>query len=1083
MNRRGLFKFLGGAAAAAPAIMAVAASTQGAQRRSKGPPPITGQTFVVEELFGVSHPDQLLPFAGALNPATQKVLKDGAEVPYQVDGNTTIVRATGGVAANTTHVWEVVEGARSAASQVSVTDGGDHWRVDNGLVAFKTPKTIAVGAPVNLDPESTTEQRIGGSLPNILAPLQGVRHRDGTWTGTGPNYLTNANTWRKDGSYGSINFPATSATVTVLESGPLRAKIRVAYGYLPSTSRRPPDSPIAPGQYLPPGPGYYNCTITLWAGQQSIMVEEEFDARPEYAIDMNVGVNADKVRYRGQGGGADGYPQSDKRKVDFDHEMSLGSTEQLYGPLYQWYTWATDNGYYWHAHNSAGSPSSNVWGIFQGPTTKIKTGHGSASGLRPYTDASGNHGFRVSHRADYLLEKKYSYGIFLGSKGADIPPFEPAILEPDIPIMAPIANPGVAKAMNLHSGTAQLAKMMSWGLDFNDPAGGYDGLYLSRADMEAIINDPGDHLDNDSGYQALWNAFANTSNAQASAMADDIILVARDAVDNYVNRSSIFNLSWIYWQAQLRFQSVSVNGNALLVLDQVRPFLTATQKKKLKAAMSLCGHVLWDNEFVPLDFFGDDGTFHAGTANMPLQFADARRQFAILLKGHPQFAARFGTITTAVVDSFNQQINAAGAPIGSPKYGGATIVPAGDVLRQLQVGGINDLFAPASSIHGRLTKLSEFLMQVLTPRQSRFGNRRKMVCYGDGSSEAHDYHLALIMGLEAHNPSLARRMMGSWIDMGKWKSSFYASSSLKIKKNFPSQDPALGDADFPGYMSVMRSGWNTANESAVFLLHGNHFIDHASYERGSPSIYLLGAPVTLNFGSLYDPGIGGPLSASTYVPVSKIPGTWNNLPGTDVEILNAACGDHSSYFTDTYTWAPTTNRTDLTCNFSVSGWQRRVTLYRDVVAQPVVRIRDSNAAGESVFSLNLMAKDAVIKPDGGTYTPSGMNGGTFSIPNGGCLKFTGQWGVSFDVYYFGPAAEAFIGFWGHNWHPAGEMAQYQVATGQPFEEKQYILRIKTAGPSDVVIVPYRTGQRRADLNLTQVGGGLQLMETARMLSD
>ena len=116
---------------------------------------------------------------------------------------------------------------------------------------------------------------------------------------------------------------------------------------------------------------------------------------------------------------------------------------------------------------------------------------------------------------------------------------------------------------------------------------------------------------------------------------------------------------------------------------------------------------------------------------------------------------------------------------------------------------------------------------------------------------------------------------------------------LKIRPNFPTQDPALGDADFPGYMTVMRSGWNTANESAVFVLHGSWCTDHAGFQRGSPSIFLLGAPVCTSFGSMYSPEILGPwVSASTYIPVSEL--------GCCVEywLLTSIhpCGTHNAHF-------------------------------------------------------------------------------------------------------------------------------------------------------------------------------------------
>ena len=89
-----------------------------------------------------------------------------------------------------------------------------------------------------------------------------------------------------------------------------------------------------------------------------------------------------------------------------------------------------------------------------------------------------------------------------------------------------------------------------------------------------------------------------------------------------------------------------------------------------------------------------------------------------------------------------------------------------DVFRQLQIIGYADAFAPTSSIYDRLTGLAEWSMQVLTPKQSRFGNLRKMVCYGDGASEGHNLFLSLIMGFEAHNLTLSKRMAGAWADMG-----------------------------------------------------------------------------------------------------------------------------------------------------------------------------------------------------------------------------------------------------------------------------------------------------------------------------
>jgi hypothetical protein len=525
----------------------------------------------------------------------------------------------------------------------------------------------------------------------------------------------------------------------------------------------------------------------------------------------------------------------------------------------------------------------------------------------------------------------------------------------------------------------------------------------------------------------------------------------------------------------------------MISLNEIRPFLTAGQKRQMKAAVSMIGHILWDPDYVPIDD-PEWRSYNLGTSNMPAQFWGMRHQVACLLKEHPQFAAKFPDILNGSINYLIKSTTVYGGPKDSTHYAGALIGTTLDEFRQLQVSGYADVFAPGSTINARLTGLAEWTMQIITPPQSRFGGCRKMVVFGDAWSESSDLFIDFIMGFEPHNLTLSKRMAAAWISMGQPYTSFYSSSGMKIRPNFPTQDPALGDYDFPGNFTVMRSGWGTANESAVFLLHGAANMDHSTFQRGSISLYLLGAPVCISFGSMGSPKISGPwIGCSSYIPVSEIaygydpPIYWDTANTNDY--INLGCGAHSAYFDDTYVYNPTTNRVDLTCTFAVSGWVRHLTYYRDVVAQPIVRLRDSNTAGESVFTLHMMANGAVTKPDGGTVTPTALAHTPFAVPNGGCIKFTGQWGVSWDVYYFGPAANAFVGVWSHTFTGGLEQAQYLAATGQSFEEKQYLLRIKTNGPCDVVVVPYFTGQRPANLNVVQVAGGLRVDSASRTLAN
>src|SRR5262249_53702290 len=144
------------------------------------------------------------------------------------------------------------------------------------------------------------------------------------------------------------------------------------------------------------------------------------------------------------------------------------------------------------------------------------------------------------------------------------------------------------------------------------------------------------------------------------------------AVNVYVNLGEILAIWWSYWMGATRFQSIVVNLQAMLSLNQVRPFLTSTQKRKIKAALSMIGHVLWDNDFVPIDNWQG---FTLGTSNMPVQYVEARNQIAALLKDHPQFSTRFEGILDAVTSAFLSATNHYGAPKDCPHYTGALLLP------------------------------------------------------------------------------------------------------------------------------------------------------------------------------------------------------------------------------------------------------------------------------------------------------------------------------------------------------------------------------------------------------------------------
>ena len=1072
-----------------------------------------------------------------------KVYANDVEIRHQVIDDGILVRAEGGVAANSTITWRVQPtlSAGSFASQAWITDTGTQYELDNGIIALRVPKTIPCAIAATYSSPVEPRQRVVAPS-QIFAPIQGIRHLDGTWVGTGPNYLTVYQGRNDTSVLGSWNWPCTvPGLVEIVENGPLRVKVKITYNGL-----RPYYNISSEYVTALDGPnGYYVCTITLEAGQRSFRVENASNGRPNWSVAMGAGANRGRYsghratniasghRYNGNiyqgiqvtagvpGGLTDQTINSEaeinlnetgtRGGYDWTGTTGHGAFDGVFYPYNSvWFDYRYDAGSYWYLYNSAGSGSSQVWGIIQTRASFVSMDHragvwGTPAAGTPTQTGFFTYGAVELDTAGVGHDCEWDFTIFLGSKAADAPVDHSALTDPLYSNTGwfPAYPSGTVKAFAFRNGTAQAFKQLDWGVDFPDPVGGFPGMHLTRADTEALIaNIEADHdsvsyyqdlWNGDSAYRDVWEAFAQTSNVKALAIVEAALAKMGHGIDLFVNYGSIHYPAWQYWQGGLRFQELNIRIMAMISLDQVRPFLTALKKKQLKAALSTMGHIAWDNDFVPLDDDGHGG-IHFGNTNMISQFSQQRSQFTATLKTHPQFVDRFDNVLASSIARFNNSVVASGAPKDCPHYAGALITALLDVFRQLQVSGYADVFATDSPIYARMVLLGEYMLQIMTPPQSRYQKTisdtthpRKIVCYGDGATEGSNLALPLIMGFRDSNPTLSKRLAWGWEAMGKPLNSFYSSSGLKITPTYLTQDPVLGDADIAGFATIFRSSWgDPVKESMALLLHGEANVDHSNYERGSPSLYLLGEPVCITFGSMYTPYTYGPWDCSTYIPVSKLDsagaypgGAWNTY--TD---FNLSCGDHSSYFNDTYTHSFATDRCDVTCSFVVSGWVRQMTFYRDDLACPVVRFRDSDTAtGDTVYTIMMMAKDAVTLPDSSTFTPTpGSIGGTpFSISNGACFRFVGQWDVSWDFYYFGPTAEAFIGVHKHNWAPGTESNQFIWATTiDPFEEKQYILRIKTAGPCDTVIVPYRTGSRPAGLNVTQVSGGpnLNLFTTA-----
>jgi hypothetical protein len=252
-------------------------------------------TFQLSELFGVGWPDQPIEFRydGGQPPAgTRMMLFNGSsssEVPYQWVSSCSDATATKGcitvrssLPANSSYTWTLQTTAPAAnqTNPVQLATVGSNYEITNGLTGVRI---VTPGA--NPTPSFN------------LAPIQGIRLADGSWTGAGasPNLLYSENQASAGAAGVALQTPMYTVTgynVTVVDRGPMKTVLKVSY-----TFNRP--------RYFysttinSAGTGHYTLIITLYANSKSVLIDEDSDMQFSYFLPLYAQVQPDQARYRG----------------------------------------------------------------------------------------------------------------------------------------------------------------------------------------------------------------------------------------------------------------------------------------------------------------------------------------------------------------------------------------------------------------------------------------------------------------------------------------------------------------------------------------------------------------------------------------------------------------------------------------------------------------------------------------------------------------------------------------------------------------------------------------------------------------
>jgi hypothetical protein len=321
------------------------------------------QVLELHEWFGVDHPEQIIEFAldRAATPGLGTVLEEtGSPVPFQLleHGRKLAIRT--GLAANSRRAWRWFSNrpAMPVTPAVEVKRAEREWEISNELIAVRIPRGEAIREAKD-GPVLAAAPLLEVSAPRVhaLAPIQGVRLRDGTWSGLGPNLLA------------ARALKLLDASVEMVEAGPLKAVVQVRYDF------DKPQYSYGLVKIADPGPGYLRVTITVLAGQPSILVEEDTDLDEVWAMNLYNGLRPDRAQYNGHhstdpkfGHLSDGsiYPMARTGKplrgepdaiVDLQYQTpqvpSYVTSAESWRYLAVWDPWIFDGGWYWQLYNSA----------------------------------------------------------------------------------------------------------------------------------------------------------------------------------------------------------------------------------------------------------------------------------------------------------------------------------------------------------------------------------------------------------------------------------------------------------------------------------------------------------------------------------------------------------------------------------------------------------------------------------------------------------------------------------------------------------------------------------------------------------
>lgn len=773
----------------------------------------------------------------------------------------------------------------------------------------------------------------------------------------------------------------------------------------------------------------------------------------------------------------------------------------------------------WHVvmYNSGGISTDPVVGMYVGKLSRIVNVAATTSEPGVYT--SNNH--FVSSMKDGGIEvdtlmrggsgvtapiNHRNWGIFVSTQ-ADVLPIA--------------SHQPIEDEQNMFGGI-NLSSMYRYQLTFPDPIAGWKWAYMPDADMNQVVSWVRDGTSKCGSTSCYYNALVVGNQGDANGLAllnmwrgNSTAAVATALATSQTQANNLSNIiatgdnrfdaTFSYYQLGLNVSSkVAPVLNAILVDSNS----TTAQKTAAKTILAFFGSLTWDLDWFP---FGWDRSTCAdvwtsamncdptgdgvGNANQVDQYFQYRSQLAGLIPTQPFLATIQTYAASYPAYDLAANFNITGAVAGSTHYQGAFTEPLLNNYLNYTKNGLLDMSSPIWPAY------AQWEMSIQTPPEPRYGGStnislgpplRKGYSNGDGNTEGDARPGILANALQTQNPSIAANLMWAWNANNSsttiTEDNQFMTTLTTIDPLVSASTPTLSSINIPGYHSVERFNFGTANETALFYINGGVYNSsgHRHADDGQVSIYALSSPMAIDWNAnLYFPPTPGRWMHNSQVPDSEISGNnWYDdnlaLNLDDIQYGGPTNTEFISVTASTCSLAHFTKTSDGTV------WQRRVCTYNWDPAYPVIYVEDTftgtSATLGKTLTWNMMASGAVTTPIGsvtpitrltaacqGTPTalPSTSTPGTL-VASLNPFNFTGiNWakhsagGINWDLLVSsnGSNPQFTLGNWGHGCAATREIGEYKTAnSASNFNESQHILRIHdNASTMVTVMLPYMKG--------------------------